>query len=60
MVAAVQDKGKIERIQRHIKLWPEMLDIVAICRHPELFESAGGEPAPWDQHDERPAEDWQV
>jgi hypothetical protein len=58
MVAAVQDNGEIERFLRHVKLWPEALDIVAIRGPPELFESAEDEPAPWDQHDEPPAEDW--
>jgi hypothetical protein len=58
MVAAVQDKGEIERFLRHVKLWPETLDIVAIRGPQELFESAEVEPAPWDHHDEPPAEDW--
>jgi hypothetical protein len=31
---------------------------VAIRGPPTLFEAADDEPAPWDQHDEPPAEDW--
>jgi len=59
MVAAVQDKGEIERFLRHVKLWPETTDIVAIRGPPELFDVAEvDELEPWDQHDEPPAEDW--
>jgi hypothetical protein len=57
-VAAVRDKGKIERFLRHVELWQETPDIVAISGQPELFEPAEEEAAPWDQHDEPPAEDW--
>jgi hypothetical protein len=38
------------------KLRPEPTDIVAIRGPPELFESVQVEPAPWDQHDEPPAD----
>jgi hypothetical protein len=58
MVAAVQDKGEIERFLRHVKLWPETLDIVTIRGPPDLFESADDAAAAWDQHDEPPPEDW--
>jgi hypothetical protein len=58
MVAAVQDKGEIERFLRHVKLWPEPLELVVIRGPPELFIAEEGEAAPWDQHDEPPAEDW--
>jgi hypothetical protein len=58
MVAAVQHKGEIERFLRHVRLWPETLDIMAIRGPPEVFESSQDEPEPWDQHDETPAEDW--
>jgi hypothetical protein len=44
----VPDKGEIERFLRHVQLWPETLDIVAIRGPPALFESAEVEPAPWD------------
>jgi hypothetical protein len=46
------------RFLRHVQLWPETLDIVAIQGPPERSESADDEPAPWNQHDEPPAEDW--
>lgn len=59
MVAAVQDRGQIERFLRHLDLWPEATPITEIRGPPELFELPEVEPTETqDEIDEPPANDW--
>lgn len=58
VVAAVQDAGEIERFLRHLALWPDTGDIVAIRGPPDLMEPPVDGPEPWDESDPLPADDW--
>ena len=59
LVAAVQDRVQIERFLRHLGLWPECEDIVAIRGPPDEFDVQDDEPgAEWDGIDDLEPLSW--
>ena len=59
IIAAVQDKAQVERFLRHLGLWPDCDDIVAIRGPPDEFDGPDDEPgAPWDGIDDPEPPSW--
>lgn len=59
VIAAVRDQKQIERFLRHLQLWPESGDIVAICGPPELFAVLEVESHdPWEEIEAPQPLDW--